>query len=96
MLEHTSRYYDTKTGTFIMPDGREVTYLRRRFLPQGDEFQIAMEISIDQGVRLDQITAQTLGDPEQFWRICDANNAMNPADLTDRIGAVLKIPLPKF
>ena len=37
-----------------------------------------------QGDRLDLITARTLGDPEQFWRVCDANDALDPAELTDR------------
>ena len=27
--------------------------------------------------------AQYLGDPEQFWRICDANGAMRPEELTE-------------
>ena len=35
--------------------------------------------------------AQALGDPEQFWRICDANEAMWPDDLLI-IGKKLSIP----
>ena len=35
------------------------------------------------GDRLDLITARTLGDPEQFWRICDANDALDPDDLAE-------------
>src|SRR3712207_7753957 len=39
--------------------------------------------------RLDLITARTLGDAEQFWRVADANDTMNPNDLTgeEQIGA---------
>ena len=40
-----------------------------------------------QGDRLDNITAKYLGDPEQFWRMCDANGAMRPEELTETIGS---------
>ena len=53
------------------------------------------EISVTPDDRLDLITANTLGDPEQFWKICDANNAMNPAELTATSGQVVRIPLPQ-
>jgi hypothetical protein len=44
--------------------------------------------------RLDNLAARYLGDPEQFWRLCDANRALQPAELTQRIGQRLKITLP--
>ena len=36
-----------------------------------------------------------LGDPEQFWRVCDANRAMRPDELTETIGRRLRITLPE-
>ena len=54
------------------------------------------EIEISQGDRLDLITARTLGDPEQYWRVCDANNAMNPMELTEEIGSRIRVPIPQF
>ena len=48
-----------------------------------------------QGDRLDNITAQYLGDPEQFWRICDANNVLAPNELTDTLGRIIRITLPE-
>jgi len=45
------------------------------------------------GDRLDNIAARHLGDPEQFWRLCDANDAMQPPELTV-IGRRIKIPFP--
>jgi len=33
------------------------------------------------GIGLDNLHAQYLGDPEQYWRICDANAACVPAEL---------------
>ena len=44
---------------------------------------------------MDQIAASELGDPLQFWRICDANGAMRPQDLTDTPGRLLRITLPQ-
>jgi len=38
------------------------------------------------------IAARTLGDPELFWQICDANNAMNPAQFTAVPGQTLRLP----
>ncbi len=55
-----------------------------------------VEITVNDGDRLDLITAKTLGDPEQFWRVCDANNAMNPFDLTAEPGRTLRVPVPQF
>jgi hypothetical protein len=48
-----------------------------------------------QGERLDNITARYLGDPLQFWRVCDANGAMNPSELTAVIGRRLRITMPE-
>jgi hypothetical protein len=50
---------------------------------------------VTQGDRLDNVTARYLGDPEAFWRICDANNAMRPNELTETIGRRLRITLPE-
>jgi hypothetical protein len=96
MFEPTSRYAAIETATYRMADGREVVYKRRRFLPQGERLPLVQEITVTQGDRLDLIAARTLGDPEQFWQVCDANNAMNPVELTREAGRVLRIALPRF
>ena len=95
MFETTSRYYSLETATFATPDGRILAYKRRRFLPQGDRMPLLVEVTVAQADRLDLITARTLGDPEQFWRLCDANNAMNPPDLTAEPGRTLRVPIPQ-
>ena len=41
------------------------------------------------------ITARTLGQSEQFWRVADANDAMNPPELTAEIGRILRVPVPE-
>ena len=38
--------------------------------------------------------AQYLGDPEQFWRIADANGVTAPETLTDEAGTIVRITLP--
>ncbi len=96
MFEQTSRYYAIEQVIFTGADGREIGYVRRRFLPDAASAVVLAEHTVTQDERLDQITAHYLGDPEQFWRLCDANNAMNPEELTAQIGRKLVIPLPQF
>jgi hypothetical protein len=96
MFEHTSRYAPIETAIHETPDGRRITYKRRRFLPQGDAMPVLVEAIVGVGDRLDLITARALGDPEQFWQVCDANNGMNPFELTVEMGRVLRAPIPQF
>ena len=91
----TSRYHNIETAKMETSDGREVIYLRRRFLPSPDRFALLQEHEVAQGDRLDNITARYLNDPEQCWRICDANAAMRPDELTEEIGRRLRITLPE-
>ena len=91
----TSRYHGIETTTLKTAGGKTIAYLRRRFVPSPARFSLLQEHTVTQAERLDNITAQHLGDPEQFWRICDANNAMRPDDLTAEIGRKLRITLPE-
>ncbi len=72
-------------------------YKKRRFIPAEKQPTIS-ELTVTAGDRLDQITARSLGDPEQYWQICDANfdddSAIHPLDLI-KVGKVLNIPFPK-
>ncbi len=91
----TSRYYNLETTTLETVDGKTIIYLRRRFVPGPERFALLQEHRVTQGERLDNVTAQYLNDPEQFWRICDANAAMRPTELTETIGRRLRITLPE-
>jgi len=95
MFPATSRYYGIETAKYETPGGREIVYLRRRFVPDAANAIVLTEHVVTQGERLDNITARYLGDPEQFWRLADANNAMNPNELTATIGRRLRILLPQ-
>ena len=91
MIDRTSRYFSIPTAEHVMPDGTSVVYVKRRFLPQPSPEPRERGVAVGEGERLDTIAARLLGDPLQFWRIADANNAMNPFDLVEP-GAVLAIP----
>jgi hypothetical protein len=95
MFPLTSRYNKTKTAEFEDESGREIVYLRRRFVPPPARFALLMEHTVTEGERLDNITFKYLGDAEQFWRICDANGAMRPEELTETLGRRLRITLPE-
>ena len=95
MFAFTSRYYNIALLEHETPDRKKIVYLRRRFVAPASRFQLLQEHSVTEGERLDNITAQYLGDPEQFWRVCDANNAMRPEELTETIGRKLRITLPE-
>lgn len=78
-----SRYFQTETTEFTKPDGQVIVYLRRRFVPPADQFQLLHEHLVQAGERLDTIAATELGDPLVFWRLCDANDISRPEDLLE-------------
>ena len=91
----TSRYHGIETAKRQTADAKTVIFIRRRFLPPPESFALLQEYVVTEGERLDNITAQYIGDPEQFWRICDANRAMRPEELTETPGRRLNITLPE-
>jgi hypothetical protein len=95
MFPPTSRYNNIETAKLVTADGREVIYLRRRLLPHLRTMVVLAEHTVAEGDRLDNITAQYLGDPEQFWLLGDANHEMRPDDLTTEVGRPVRIPLPQ-
>lgn len=97
MFDPTSRYAEIETATHTEagPDGtaREVRYVRRRFIPPAEGMTVLVEHAFVQGERLDTITAKYLGEPTQFWRVCDANEVMRPEEL-EEIGRRIAIAMP--
>lgn len=96
MDDPTSRYIAVERAVFTGPDGKPIAYLRRRFLPRGEGMPLLAEAAVGINDRLDLIANRALGDPLQFWQVCDANNAMNPFDLTAEPGNLLRVPVPQF
>jgi len=95
MFSITSRYYHIPTLQLETADERTIVYLRRRFVPPPERFALLQEHTVTEGDRMDNLAAQYLGDPEQFWRICDANGAIRPEELTETIGRRLRITWPE-
>jgi hypothetical protein len=95
MFDPNSRYYNLKTLVLKKLGGRELAYKERRFLPRAETMPLLAEVTVVQGDRLDLITLRTLSDPEQFWRIADANNAMDPMELTNEPGRRLRVAVPQ-
>ena len=91
----TSRYYGIGSAVLSTADGRAVVYLKRRFLPQPDQLALVQEHSVSEGDRIDNLAHQYLGDAEQYWRLADANRAMDPAELTATVGRRLRVTLPE-
>lgn len=96
MTDPSSRYHGSEVASLETADGRSYRYLRRRFLPQVDDLHLVAEHVLTRGDRPDLISADHLGDAEQFWRLCDANPVLHPDELTaeDRIGTAVRIPFP--
>jgi hypothetical protein len=100
MFDQTSRYYNSATTTLMLTDSngiqREIRYVQRRFVPSATGLTTLVQHTVMQGERLDNITAHYMGDPTQYWRICDANNVLDPNELTDEAGYVITIAMPKL
>lgn len=92
MIDADSRY--AGIGSDTLAGEEDVIFLRRRFLPLGSDVDAPETIDVTNlpRWRLDLIAAHTLGDAFAFWRICDANEAMNPAVLVDESANRLRIP----
>ncbi len=88
----TSRYHHVETAVFDGADDEPVVYLKRRFIPPPEHYYSTQQHIVEQGERLDNITAKYLVDPEQFWQLADANSAIKPQELTESIGRILRIP----
>lgn len=90
-----SRYFTTNTTVMKRADDTEVVYLLRRFCPPPEAFAVIAEHIRTADERLDHIAALHLGDPERFWLLCDANNVVDPAELTRTPGRLILITLPE-
>lgn len=91
-----SRYAQLPVLSRVGEDGLMVSYRARRIVPPGAPMPQLVAVTVTQGDRLDLIAARTLGDPLQFWRLCDANDALDPFDLAETLGRVLKVAVPQF
>ena len=90
-----SRYVNNDTAEWTKADGRTVRFVTRRFIPKAENFALLQEHEIQEQDRIDNIAAQYFADPQLYWRICDANNVMDPNELTESAGRRIRITLPE-
>ncbi|MEA2114331.1 MAG: LysM domain-containing protein [Thermodesulfobacteriota bacterium] len=90
-----SRYHSVEITTLEQTGQEPIAYLKRRFVPPAERFAVIQEHTVVEGDRVDNVAAQHLGDPELYWRLCDANNVMRPDELTEKAGAKIAITLPE-
>jgi len=84
-----SRYERVKSAKMVDLKGREIRYMKIRFTP---DTPANVGHVVAQGDRLDNLANRYLHNPEKFWRICDANQAMWPDDLLSVPGRMIRMP----
>lgn len=93
-FDPNSRYFNVDTEERIVTDRngneRVIRYTRRRTIPSYEGQPVLAEHRVTEGDRLDNITARYLGDPTQYWRLCDANVVLDPEEL-EQIDRVVRI-----
>ena len=90
----TSRYAACEVASFTRPDGQVVAYTRRRLAPQGGDMAALSTVAVAAGERVDSLSQRATGDPLAFWRLADANDAMDPAEMVAEAGRRLRVPQP--
>lgn len=91
MFFRSSRYEYVAEAEIADRAGVARRYKRMRFVPAVDA---TMAEAVRQGDRPDLLAYRTLGDPETFWRLCDANATPRPVDLTATPGRRVAVPTP--
>jgi len=90
-----SRYYGLALSTYAAPNGRQIVYVQRRFVPQPETLALIRNYIVTSSDRLDNVAAQQYSDPTQSWQLCDANLAFDPDRLTATPGRSLRVTLPQ-
>jgi hypothetical protein len=88
------RYATLPIRERTLADGTVVVYRARRFLPPPRTLPARREQPLERGTRLDLFAAQVVGDSLSWWRLCDANAVLSPADLERDAGRPVRIPDP--
>lgn len=89
-----SRYHNVLLRKRTAADGTEETFVGRRIIPATERYRVLDRYRTESDSRIDNVAAAAFGDPEQYWRICDANGEAEPAIATKPEGRLLVIPMP--
>jgi hypothetical protein len=90
-----SRYHGLDIMQWTRPDGRQVPYVRRRFVAPPESFATVGEHGVSVGDRLDNLAYHHIGDPQKYWQICDSNGVIRPEELTETVGRRIRLTLPE-
>lgn len=91
MFTRGSRYESIAESDHLAPDGRVIRYKRIRFVPTPTGSTGVIVEPLD---RPDLVAWRVAQDPEAYWRLCDANRTVRPADLTANPGERIVVPQP--
>lgn len=90
MFAQTSRYAQSATAIYTTRDGQQHPYVLLRVIPASGQLRQMYDMREED--RLDLLAYRFFADPEQFWRLCDANRTLRPEDL-ELAGQSIRIPL---
>jgi hypothetical protein len=99
MINSTSRYAQVGTSSLTVTRNglpSQIQFLNRRFIPPNAGQISFVKQTVQQGDRVDNLTAKFLNDPTVFWRIADFNVVFRADELTETPGRVIEIALPLF
>lgn len=88
MFLETSRYYKVRRETSTAKDGRTVSVVALRRLPDTSG-KIA---AVKEGDRLDILAKRLYDDATRFWHIADANTELEASELVNEAGSGLMVP----
>jgi hypothetical protein len=88
------RYAGCAELTRVERDGRLVRYLASRILPLGATVARGAPVTVaaDEVSRLDLFAYRHLRNPLLAYRVCDANDTIDPFELCARAGRQLRLP----
>ena len=89
-----SRYTGIPTATLTLPDGTTVVHAAPTPGPGAGGVRDRGGLHLRGGDRLDNVTYRQLGDPELFWRLCDANRVLSPEEL-EVLNRSIRISFPE-
>jgi hypothetical protein len=89
MFLDSSRYSGLETVDARTRSGRSVKAVRLRRLPTLD---VVETVIVKEHDRLDIIAQRRYANPTFFWHIADANTALDAAELTREVGALIDVP----
>ncbi len=91
MRDPSSRYAILPERQVTLPGGRVAPVLAQRIIP-APVAQPAGVFATRQDERADALAARVLGDPLQWWRLCDANRLEAAQQLVGASRRVLRLP----